>query len=83
MTDDNQACGRCGHVYYDHVTHRAEGDERTHCRIVRCGCESFSETPVVRMADESYCEYLATGTIQMTWGELVKRINDGDIKLLP
>jgi hypothetical protein len=58
MTDDNQACIRCSHVYYDHVTHRAEGDTRTHCRIVRCECEAFAPA-TVRMADESYCEDLA------------------------
>jgi hypothetical protein len=55
--DDNAACGKCAHIYYDHVTHRAEGDARTHCRIVRCDCEGFGAASV-RMADEGYVEYL-------------------------
>jgi hypothetical protein len=57
--DDNAACGKCAHIYYDHVTHRAEGDTRTHCRIVRCDCEAFGAAASVRMADEGYVEYLA------------------------
>lgn len=35
----------CGHSWYDHIGWRVgTGDNRVSCRIVRCGCEAYTES---------------------------------------
>ena len=42
---DEQLDCHCGHSWYDHIGWRMQNGEydRSNCRIVRCGCECYTE----------------------------------------
>lgn len=43
LVHEEQDC-HCGHSYYDHIGWReGSNDPRVSCRIVRCGCECYTE----------------------------------------
>jgi hypothetical protein len=64
-------CLKCPHERYEHIDWKLDtsyANNHTGCRIAGCECAAF-DTTTVRMADESYCEYLSnpTGSMQLVW----------------
>lgn len=42
VADTMRDC-HCTHCWYDHIGWRRSNDNRSNCRIVRCGCECYTE----------------------------------------